>query len=396
MMIEICNRIECTGCEACVSVCPVHCIVMKENNDGFYYPRIDNKKCIKCKKCIGICPNNVKLKKGSPGFYMGWHKNLDVLLNSSSGGAFTAIAELIIKENGVVYGACLNDNNLCVTHIGIENIEELQKLRLSKYFQGSINECYKRVENDLKDGRYVLFTGTACQIAGLISYLHKQYSNLLTVDVLCHGISSKKVIDEFVKSKIKKYKKRIKTLRFRLKPPDSNWLLGGGTKMRLDFEDGTSFVENKEDDTFFRGFNDYLFLRESCYNCKYVGTNRIADITLADYWGIDLTLIPEEQQRNGVSLIVVNSEKGREILDKLTNYMVIMPANPGKAILTNQAFVKPSTPNSKRDDFFLKLGKNDFDYLIKKYYWGFYLKNNVRKILGDRIYNALKMIIGRT
>lgn len=130
MMIRICNNIECTGCEACVSVCPVHCIMMKENNDGFYYPEIDTSKCIECKKCIKTCPNNATIKKGTPVFYMGWHKNLNVLLNSSSGGAFTAIAELTFKENGVVYGACFDDKKHYVNHIGIESIEELHKLRL--------------------------------------------------------------------------------------------------------------------------------------------------------------------------------------------------------------------------------------------------------------------------
>jgi len=238
----------------------------------------------------------------------------------------------------------------------------------------------------------VLFTGTGCQIAGLYKYLGKEYGNLLTVDILCHGITSKKIIDAYIKSKEKRYKRKIKTFRFRLKPSDSDWMQGGGTKMRLDFEDGTKKIEEKDADTFFVGFNKYLFLRESCYDCKYCGTERIADVTLADFWGIDLSTISESQRKNGVSLIVVNSGKGEKLVEQLEKDMEIFPADSVRAIAANQAFRKPSTKNAKREEFLAKIDSFDFDKLVHKYNRDIYFKLRVRKILGNRVYDFLKKI----
>lgn len=394
-MISICDIKACTGCEACVSVCPVHCIVMRPNKDGFYYPVINTDKCIECKKCIKTCPNNSELQKNKSIFFMGWHKDEKILLNSSSGGAFTAIADLILEQGGIVFGAWFDDINHIVQHIGIEKSNELWKIRLSKYFQGRIYDCYTLAESELKTGRQVLFTGTGCQIAGLYKYLGKEYGNLLTVDILCHGITSKKVIDAYIKSKENKYKRKIKTFRFRLKPSDSDWMQGEGTKMRLDFEDGTKKIEEKDVDTFFVGFNKYLFLRESCYDCKYCGTERIADVTLADFWGIDLSTISESQRKNGVSLIVANSVKGETIAEKLERDMEIFPADSVRAIAANQAFRKPSTKNDKREEFLSKIDSFDFDKLVHKYNRDIYFKLRVRKILGNRVYDFLKRICGR-
>ncbi|WP_295357346.1 Coenzyme F420 hydrogenase/dehydrogenase, beta subunit C-terminal domain [uncultured Succiniclasticum sp.] len=394
-MIVICSLKECTGCEACVAVCPVNCISMKENKDGFYYPEINIDKCIECKKCVKTCPNNTTIKRGTPKFYMGWHKNTDILLNSSSGGAFTAIAMLVLQEKGVVYGAFFNERKHCVEHIGIDSVDSLAKLRLSKYFQSRIYDCYKKAEIDLKGGRYVLFTGTGCQVAGLYQYLNREYDRLLTVDVLCHGITSKKVVDEFIRSKKKKYKKEISTFRFRIKPPDSNWMSGGGVKMRLDFSDGTQIIEEKGADTFIVGFNANLFLRESCYSCKYVGTKRISDITLSDFWGVDLKRIPEAQKRNGVSLIIANSDRGKGTVAKLVQDMIIMPVDSESATKSNRSLKEPCIPNDKRGSFFAQLGKNDFDSLVKRYLWKTYLKIYTRRAVGDTVYNALKKLSRR-
>ncbi len=394
-MISICEMKTCTGCEACASVCPVHCIEMKPNKDGFYYPVIKVDKCIECKQCVRTCPNNFDFQKGKSHFFMGWHKDEKILLNSSSGGAFTAIADLVLEQGGIVFGAWFDEINHTVQHIEVEQSSVLGRLRLSKYFQSRIYDSYILAEAELKNERQVLFTGTGCQIAGLYKYLGKEYSNLLTVDVLCHGITSKKVIDAYIKSKEKQYKKKVKTFKFRFKPTDSDWMRGGGTKMKLDFEDGTKKIEEKETDTFFVGFNSYLFLRESCYDCKYFGTERIADITLADFWGIDLSTISEKQRKNGVSLIVANSQKGKMIIDELSQDMEIYPADRERAIAANQAFRKPSTKNENREDFFSRIDTTDFDELVHNYNKKIYLKMRARKILGNKVYDILKKIVRR-
>ena len=394
--IKICEHSECTACEACVQSCPAECIKMVEDENGFAYPQIDNDRCLHCEKCVKVCPDNHKFATGKSIFYMGWHKDIAVLKKSSSGGAFTAIADLVLNQGGVVFGASFDKNDRRVKHVAIESKTELDKVRLSKYYQGTINGCYKQVQICL-ESKTVLFSGTACQIAGLYSYLGKKYSNLITVDVLCHGIASYKVVDEYIASKERKYKKNIVDFKFRLKPNDSDWQMGGGTRMKLIFDDGSSIIESKEKGTYFVGFNDYLFLRESCYQCKYAGVERIADFTLADYWGVPLDEIDDQQRRYGVSLILANSEKAQRMIDSLGKDMVLKQIDPENPIAHNQALEKPSTINQHRDEFFRGLGTKDFDQLVHKYNRRYYVKLYVKefliKILGEVNFNKLKKFI---
>lgn len=396
--IKICESSECTACEACSQSCPASCIKMIEDENGFAYPQIDREKCLGCKKCVKVCPNNHKLAIGKSVFYMGWHRNLDVLKKSSSGGAFTAIADLILDQGGVVFGALFDKKDRKVKHIAIENKSELDKVRLSKYYQGTTKDCFEKVKICLKS-RMVLFSGTACQIAGLYSYLATDYPNLVTVDVLCHGVASHKVVDEYIVSKEKQYKKKIVDFKFRLKPNDSDWQSGGGTRMKLIFDDGTSTIESKEKDTYFVGFNSYLFLRESCYNCKYTGVERIADFTLADYWGVPLDKIEDQQRKYGVSLILANSEKAQKMINFLEKDMVLKKIDSKNPIAHNQALEKPSTVNQYREVFFEKLGTKDFERLVYKYNRWYYVKVNVKefliKIIGEPAFNKIKIIIKR-
>ena len=200
---------------------------MEENQEGFLYPKININLCINCGKCKSACANNRDFEFRNPLFYMGWHKDLDVLKNSSSGGAFTSLAQYVLDKNGIVFGAWFDASNKRVLHIGIEKIGDLPKIRLSKYYQGEMRDAYIAVKNALPN-RWVLFSGTSCQVAGLYSFLGKDYDKLITVDVLCHGITSKKVIDAYLRSKERKYHKKIIDFRFRLKPEDSDWMSGGG------------------------------------------------------------------------------------------------------------------------------------------------------------------------
>lgn len=227
-MEKICEIDRCTGCASCFNSCPQKAIRMCENKEGFLYPEIDSVKCIDCGLCVRICPENNRVDVETPHFYMAWNKDSSVTLKSSSGGAFSAIAEYVLSSGGIVFGAYMNPNTWDVSHIEINDIQKLDDIRLSKYHQSNIGTIYKRVKELLDDKKLVLFSGTACQIAGLYAYLRdsvikKRYKNLITVDVLCHGCTSKKVVKCYIKSKQKEYGKHIKTFWYRVKTRDYGW-----------------------------------------------------------------------------------------------------------------------------------------------------------------------------
>lgn len=383
-MTNICSYLYCTGCGVCANVCPKHCIQMQENNEGFLYPIVNEALCVQCGKCQQICP---ALKQpevhDEADFYMAWHKDKNVLLNSSSGGAFTALADFILSKKGIVVGAALDEQSREVVHIAIENRELLNKLRRSKYYQSRTGDIYNRIREWIEQKRYVLFSGTACQIAALYSMLGKLGDSeyLLTVDVLCHGVASKAIMDAYIKSKEKKYRRKIKAYYFRIKEEPIGWRAGGGTRMKLEFTDGAVLVADKPVDTFFVGFNNNLFLRESCYRCKYCGTKRIADFTIADFWGVSETRVSREQLRDGISLLLVNSRKARQMMETLQKDLVTEKILPEEAIPYNRALRCPNERPKWRDTFYSLIKRNDYDQLIKRFYWKLYVKYYLKKLI---------------
>lgn len=226
----ICDTIDCVGCGVCESVCPKQCIEMKENDEGFLYPQVDEEKCIGCGLCTKKCPQNINIKPSKSEFYMAWHKDKEVLQKSSSGGVFSALANYFLERNGVVVGAYYDSVSKDVRHIAITSADELDKLRLSKYYQSRTDEIFKDVRRYIDDGRLILFSGTACQIAALKAYLgDKSSSSLLyTVDVLCHGVANKKTVMAYIHDKEKQYKKKIIDFAFRVKADREGWQSGGG------------------------------------------------------------------------------------------------------------------------------------------------------------------------
>lgn len=227
-MNEICNNTECTGCGACASICPVKCIDLRKDPEGFKYPYIDESRCIKCNLCRNTCPNNSMLNTYNNSiYYMAQNIDNNILANSSSGGVFAALAYYVLNNDGVVIGAYQDSEKIVVKHIIISNIDELYKLQSSKYYQSDISEIYPKIKN-LIANKKVLFVGTACQIAGILSYLKDTgTTNLITCDVLCHGVTNDNIIKSYIKSKEKKFKKKIVNFKFRTK---QKWSSGGGVQ----------------------------------------------------------------------------------------------------------------------------------------------------------------------
>ena len=391
---EICTALDCVGCGVCVSVCPQRCISMEENKEGFLYPVIDIEKCINCGLCEKKCPQNMAHNTETSKFYMAWHKNREILMKSSSGGVFSALANWILDRDGIIVGATFNSKTREVSHELINEYRQLDELRLSKYYQSKTEHIFPLVREQIKQGKLVLFTGTACQIAALNSFLGKlDIKNLITLDVLCHGVASKKVVEEYIKSKEKEYGKKIIDFRFRVKEGKEGWEAGSGTRMKLFFTDGTSVTQDKYTDTYFVGFNSNIFLRESCYNCKYCGQERIADFTAADFWGVTNKRVSKQQLYDGVSVLLVNTDKAKKILPDLSNTLNVVDIDPMEAIPYNRAFERPNSRPEERASFFELLEKKGFDGAVKqlnsRYYRNITIKKILKKILPNGVYKNL-------
>lgn len=359
--LEIKNDRDCMGCYGCYNICPVQCITMESNNEGFWYPKVDYDKCIKCKKCINVCPIiNKAVPDNEPLAYACYNKNENIRLDSSSGGVFTLVANEILNNNGVVFGVQLNQDFNAI-HSYTESKEGLEKYRGSKYLQSRVGDTYKEVKGFLDKDRDVLFTGTPCQISGLKSYLGKPYSNLLCMDNICHGVPSPKVWGKYVDFREKKSGSTTQRIAFRLK--HEGWKL---YSVLFVFTNNTEYRENQKKDLFMRAFLKDICLRPSCYDCEFKSIHRKSDITMADFWGIQ-NIAPELDDDRGTSLIFVNSDSGENMFDRIKNNMIFKDVNINEAISYNPAAIKSVSCHPKRNEFFNELDMLEFDTLVNKY-----------------------------
>lgn len=333
----------CTGCGACYNACGHSAITMKADAEGFLFPSIDAEKCVNCGLCERCCQFITECKEEKlpeQKVYAMW-SNPDRTL-SSSGGAFSAFARVILAKDGVVFGAAMDDELNC-KHVEVNSLDELDQLRGSKYIQSNTGETYKRVKALLREGKYVLYTGTPCQIEGLKTYLHKPQEKLFTLDLVCHGVPSNSVFksyDEKLRNKLK-CKENLK-YEFRRK---NRW-----GKTPSVFTQGQFHAIYGVDALYMGAFNAAAIFRKSCYQCQFANTNRVGDITLADFWGIGRYGTPFKQStKHGVSLIIVNTQEGSELL-KETQDVFSEERTLEEALIENANLRQPSTLHPQRDE----------------------------------------------
>lgn len=354
------DKKECCGCTACMSICPKNAITMKPDEKGFLYPVIDDDKCIGCGLCEKTCAfgNSIHKKNlDSPIEAFGIkHKNNDIRANSRSGGVFTLITDYVLEKNGCVFGAVFNDD-FSVSHVMAETQSERDRMRGSKYVQSDMNDCFKAVKEQLLSGRLVAFSGTACQVEGLYSYLNKDYDNLITLDIICHGVPSPRVWNDYVKYIQKKKKGVITAANFRDKT-----VLGWDMHFESFVIRGKKYVLSNYASLFYK--NDIL--RDSCFNCKYCNMGRPSDFTLADFWGVDKHM-PGFNDNKGVSLLFVNTEKAKEIFDNKLNRNEIEYFMCDDYNFVHPNLKHPEEKPINRDVFWDEYNKEGIDYILKKY-----------------------------
>lgn len=357
------DKNQCYGCRACENRCPTGCITIAENQEGFLFPKIDQEKCTECGLCFKVCPAVEENLSGifhepSSNVYAAWNNNLNERLNSSSGGIFPALAKNVLKNNGVVYGCSWKDETMEAHHIRISSALDIHKLQGSKYVQSSTDDTFKRVENELNVGLKVLYTGTPCQIAGLTLFLGKDYDNLTTVDLICHGTPGNGVLSRYVTYLEEKHGK-ITDLKFRDKKKS-----GYSAYISFTTAGKRKIMELIGLSPYMVGYYKGLYNRESCYLCDFTTTKRVSDITISDFWGLNL-FHPELTKENkfGVSCILCNTEKGISVIHSIKENLVTVESNLKYCSANQPSLLSPQKRPDYRNKIFKEIEEKGFKCL---------------------------------
>ncbi len=369
-MIKIERKEQCCGCSACANICPRNCISLQPDIEGFLYPKIESDYCIECHLCEKVCPINkpVNTDEFVRYSYAVRTKENSILLQSTSGGFFTPLADWIISQNGIVCAARFDDD-FRVVHDFISSDEVAldnniyEKFRGSKYVQSDMGDCFKRIKEYLQDNIMVCFIGTTCQVSGLKKFLQKDYLNLITVDLVCHGTPSPKLWKKYIDYQEKKYNSSIKSISFRNK----TYGYHSGT-MKISFENGKMYYGSARVDYMLKSFFKEISSRPICYECPFKKTERCSDITIYDCWHIE-SLVPEMvDDDKGFTNVIIQSEKGGDLLEQLKNEMEIYEVDIDKAIALDGVMVQNSAiAHSRRAEFYQELDDTPLPQHIQKF-----------------------------
>ena len=356
---RLADRGRCTACTACAAGCPKDAITMVRDSEGFSYPAVDLNACIHCGRCTAICPMlRQREPMPLPAAFAAWNADDQIRRHSTSGGAFTALAEYILEGGGVVYGAAL-DGKQHLRHVACFRKEDLWRLRGAKYVQSDLGQTFREIREALKK-RPVLFSGTPCQVDGLYRFLGGKPENLTTCDLVCHGVPSPGVWEDMVRSMERRKGKAIQSVRFRDKV--TGWK---DSHLTLIYGDGTVDSAPLFATEYGRAFGRALFLRPCCHHCAYTNLNRPGDFTLGDFWGLGPDELPEQQTR-GVSLLLVNSPHGSYLFDQLPLRRQAFPIE--RAVAGNPRLAFPLAPPPDRAAFFAAYALKPFEQVRKQYF----------------------------
>jgi acetyltransferase-like isoleucine patch superfamily enzyme/coenzyme F420-reducing hydrogenase beta subunit len=342
---------------------------MERDEEGFLYPSVNTQECIECglceRKCPILSPSTPICKRfDTPLVYAAYHRNHDIRKDSTSGGVFSALAERMFFDGGYVGGAVYEADNT-VAHIITKEPARLKDLRSSKYLQSTIGNFYQEVKQLLEDGEKVFFCGTPCQIDGIYAVLEKDYENLISCDLICRGVNSPAVFQKYIQMLERRYKSKASRIKF--KDKTFGW---HRFATRVEFENGKTYCKDRYHDPFFVGYLQFNnFARPSCYDCKFKGLKRKADITIADFWGIE-NLDASMDQDKGTSLVLINTEKGSSFFDQIKDVLEVKPFSFEKSLLGNQAFyfsMKRGNPE-ERSSFFKTLKEEAFEVVVKRFF----------------------------
>jgi coenzyme F420-reducing hydrogenase beta subunit len=337
---------------------------MRSDVEGFLYPVVEMEACVKCGLCEEVCPLNQQTDSTTHVIYDDTvvyavkHQNEAVRACSSSGGVFTAVSDLVLEGGGVIYGAAF-DTSFKIGHRKAETSAERDAFRKAKYVQSDLKNTFSEIQGFLKAGRTVLFTGTPCQVAGLNGFLRQEYCHLITCDLVCHGVPSPKLFSDYCAFVEKKYRSKLKQYDFR--PKSKGWRDYNPT---ASFENGEKIGGTFVLNTFIKIFFTHLAFRPACYSCKYTSFNRPADLTLADFWGVEQHY-PAFDDNRGISLLLINSSKGQEAFEKIKGQFFYIKST--KQACMQQNLHSPSQPRGDRNIFWQKYVEYGFDYAAEKY-----------------------------